>query len=768
MLIDGLQMSYVKGFGYNQVLPAPDAEIPQRFQRAEQVFAQKLWREQLRDWDESCKPSSIAVHGELQAVDPDALSNAELVAYLTRCRDHHSAMIAQHMRFTAGAMLPTGDFLAHVGDWTGLPPSELLGLMRGSAVVSAGGSDEMERLKKAFAEDTSAREILESNGDPAQVLASLRSLGGEAGAAVSGYLDLVGNRLIDGFDIAEPSALELPDALLRAIRIAVSGEAQAASNVDARIAEVRALVPATHQDEFDELLTEARLTYRLRDERGVYSDIWAAGLMRRGALAAGRRVADRGRLASPQQMLDASLDEMCALVAGTGGPSADELVGRAEYRATYTAKDIPRFLGPPAPPPPDLAALPPSIGRLMRAVFIGLGHVFDSSQAQNEEKVLYGIAASRGVYEGPARRVSGPSEFGQIAKGDVLVTEFDERGLQHSPPTAWRDRHRQRRPAFARRNRFARIRYPRGRWDPRGDRAYRQRRPCSSGWGCRRDHGARVKKVVPFAKARETSLYGSKAVGLGDAARQGLPVPPGVALSGDLVEAVASGDDKAIEKVLKAVAALSAPFAVRSSAVDEDSAVASFAGQHLTVLNVHSAADVAGAVREVWWSANSDAAISYRQRVGLFTRPSVGVVVQTLLNPDVAGVMFTEHPITGADERLIEASWGLGEAVVAGLVVPDQFRLDRSGRVLEHKVGRKRIAIRPLPNGGTFEQQVPPAQVNHLCLDDAQLAALGELALRCEKVYGPRRDIEWALQDGTLYLCQRHFECDPGLSISAL
>jgi pyruvate,water dikinase len=263
-----------------------------------------------------------------------------------------------------------------------------------------------------------------------------------------------------------------------------------------------------------------------------------------------------------------------------------------------------------------------------------------------------------------------------------------------------------------------------------------------------------VKKVVPFIKARETSLYGSKAVGLGDAARERLPVPPGVALSGDLVEAVASGDDKAIEKVLKAIATVSAPFAVRSSAVDEDSAAASFAGQHLTVLNVHSAADVAGAVREVWWSANSDAAISYRQRVGLFTRSSVGVVVQTLLNPDVAGVMFTEHPITGADERMIEASWGLGEAVVAGLVVPDQFRTDRSGRVLERKVGRKRIAIRSLPNGGTFEQQVPPAQVSQLCVDDAQLAALGELALQCEKVYGPRRDIEWALQDGTLYLLQ--------------
>src|SRR5262245_8655397 len=423
MIIDGLQTAYVNGFAYNQVLQAPEADLPARFERAEQVVAQKLWREQLRDWDENRKPSTIATHRELQAVNPDALSDTELVAYLTRCRDHHSAMITQHMRFTAGAVLPVGDFLAHVGDWTGLPPSELLDLMRGSSAVSAGGSDEMERLKRAFSQDPAAREMLASGGDPAQVLASLRSLGGEAGAALSAYLDLVGNRLIDGFDIAEPSALEVPDALLRAIRIAVSGEAQAVSDVDARVAEVRARVPAAHQGEFDELLGEARLTYRLRDERGVYSDIWASGLMRRAALAAGRRVAGRGRIASPQHMLDAGLDEMCALVAGTGGPSADELAKRAEYRATYTAKDAPPCLGPPKPPPPDLAQLPPSAGRLMRATFIALGHLFGSSEAQHDETVLCGLAASKGVYEGPARRVSGPSEFGRICKGDVLITE---------------------------------------------------------------------------------------------------------------------------------------------------------------------------------------------------------------------------------------------------------------------------------------------------------------------------------------------------------
>src|SRR5262245_16652168 len=422
LLIDGLQMGYVNGFGYRQVLPVPDAEIPDRFQRAEQVFAKKLWREQLRDWDENCKPSSIAKHRELQAVAPDVLSDVALVAYLQRCRDHHSAMIAQHMRFTAGALLPTGDFLAHVGDWTGLPPSELLGVMRGSADVSAGGSGEMQRLKRVFAEDAGAREILASGGDPAQVLVSLRSLGGEAGAAISGYLGLVGNRLVDGFDIAEPTALELPDALVRAMRIAVSGEAQAASD-DALLAEIRAKVPGAHCAEFDELLGEARLTYRLRDERGVYSDIWASGLMRRAALAAGRRVASRDRIATAQQMLDASLEEMCALVTGAGGPPAGELAKRAEFRATYTAKDAPPLLGPPEPPPPDLAALPPAVARVMRAIFIALDHLYGSSQAQHEEKILYGLAASKGVYEGPARRVSGASQFDRIVKGDVLVTE---------------------------------------------------------------------------------------------------------------------------------------------------------------------------------------------------------------------------------------------------------------------------------------------------------------------------------------------------------
>ena len=219
MLIDSLGAAYVHGFGYRSMVPVAEDEVPARFQRASEVIQGKLWREQLRDWDETVKPDSIRAHRAVQSVDPGSLSDQELVEYLTRCRDHHAAMIAQHMRYTASAVVPTGDFLAHVGDWTDVPPAELLGLMRGTAPVSAGASAELARLIAAFEADAQARELLASDDDPGQVLAALRALDGETGEAVSGYLDLVGYRLLDGFDISEPYALAMPDALVRAIRI---------------------------------------------------------------------------------------------------------------------------------------------------------------------------------------------------------------------------------------------------------------------------------------------------------------------------------------------------------------------------------------------------------------------------------------------------------------------------------------------------------------------------------------------------------------------
>jgi phosphohistidine swiveling domain-containing protein len=423
MLIDGLEMAYVNGFAYKIVRPAAEAEIPRRFERAEEVYKRKFWREQLREWNETVKPASIKAHRELQSIDPDGLSDDALSTHLKRCRDHHAEMLYQHMRFTAAAIVPVGDFLAHVGDWTGLPPAELLGLMRGTSPTSAGASAELGQLIAAIRKDPRAQKLLESDEDPGRMLEELRELDRGTGAAVSGYLDLVGYRLLDGFDISNPCALELPDVLRRAIRAAVAEKEAGASDVEGRIAGVRAKVPEQQRAEFDQLLEEARLTYPIRDERGVFSDIWASGLMRRAALAGGRRLAAKGRIHDAAHFVDASLDEMRSLLSGAGEPSADELANRFAYRAAHSSKEAPAALGPPPPPPPDASGLPPAAARMMRATGVALNALFGSSQAKHEKHMLRGLAASRGVYEGPARRVSHASEFDRIMRGDVLVTE---------------------------------------------------------------------------------------------------------------------------------------------------------------------------------------------------------------------------------------------------------------------------------------------------------------------------------------------------------
>jgi phosphohistidine swiveling domain-containing protein len=423
MLIDGLEMAYVDGFAYKIARPAPEAEIPQRFARAGEVYKGKFWREQLRDWNETFKPASIKAHRALQSIDPDGLSDDALGAHLSRCRDHHAEMLYQHMRFTAAAIVPVGDFLAHVGEWTGASPAELLGLMRGTSPTSAGASAELGQLIAAIRQDPRAQKLLDSEGDPGRMLEELRGLDRGTGAAVSGYLDLVGYRLRDGFDISNPCALELPDVLRRAVRAAVAEKGADTSDVEGRVADVRAKVPEKQRAEFDELLEEARLTYPIRDERGVFSDIWASGLMRRAALAGGRRLAAKGRIHEAAHFVDAGIDEMRSLLSGSGGPSADELAARSAYRAAHSSKEAPATLGGPPPPRPDLSGLPPAAARMMRATGVALNALFGSSEAKHETHMLRGLAASRGVYEGPARRVSHASEFDRIVRGDVLVTE---------------------------------------------------------------------------------------------------------------------------------------------------------------------------------------------------------------------------------------------------------------------------------------------------------------------------------------------------------
>ena len=260
----------------------------------------------------------------------------------------------------------------------------------------------------------------------------------------------------------------------------------------------------------------------------------------------------------------------------------------------------------------------------------------------------------------------------------------------------------------------------------------------------------------PLNEVEHDREHGGKAAQLGAALRAGLPVPPGFAIAHEDVDAIVLDPaHSSVRHVTEAFAALGGPVAVRSSAVGEDGASASFAGQHATVLGVICAQTLVAAIRKVRESAHAPSAIAYRKRLGLDGAPKMGVVVQRLIDADKAGVLFTKNPMTAADERVIEASWGLGEAVVAGLVTPDRYRVARDGRVIERTAGEKDLAIRMRADGGTHEVEVDADRAAELCLTDAEVQALHQLALRCEGHAKTPIDLEFAFARDTLYLLQQ-------------
>jgi pyruvate,water dikinase len=261
-------------------------------------------------------------------------------------------------------------------------------------------------------------------------------------------------------------------------------------------------------------------------------------------------------------------------------------------------------------------------------------------------------------------------------------------------------------------------------------------------------------KPSPLIDALDEAQFGGKAASLARSLRAGLPVPPGFALSSPHVEALFGGHGETLEDLRTEFNGLAGPCAVRSSAIGEDSEQASFAGQHVTILNVRHVDQVAGAVLKVRESAHTESAHAYRRTLGMDDAPRVGVVVQRMIEPDCAGVMFTKNPLNGANERVIEASWGLGEAVVAGLVVPDNYGLDEHGRVLRRTAGQKDIALRSAPDGGTVVEPMADDLVTAFCLTDDMLSRLHDLAGRCESFFGAGLDIEFACAGNVLYVLQ--------------
>jgi pyruvate,water dikinase len=199
-----------------------------------------------------------------------------------------------------------------------------------------------------------------------------------------------------------------------------------------------------------------------------------------------------------------------------------------------------------------------------------------------------------------------------------------------------------------------------------------------------------------------------------------------------------------------------APVAVRSSATAEDLPGMSFAGQLESYLNVRGGDEVIHAVKRCWASLWTGRAIAYRQRQGI--RPEdvgIAVVVQQLVAAQVAGVVFTANPVTGArDELMINAAWGLGEAIVSGRVTPDTIVIDKqTGAIASQEIAGKEVMTVRLELG-TREEPVPAGKRRRAALEPAQAAELARLGVKIEQLYGQPMDIEWAMCDGRIFIVQ--------------
>lgn len=284
--------------------------------------------------------------------------------------------------------------------------------------------------------------------------------------------------------------------------------------------------------------------------------------------------------------------------------------------------------------------------------------------------------------------------------------------------------------------------------------------------------------VIDFSEIDGTMLavVGGKAANLGELTRAGLPVPQGFCVTTDAYRAVAEADELARttpenarrtlletavpqeirDAIVDGYRKLGAgvPVAVRSSATAEDLPFASFAGQQDTFLNVVGEDEVVDAVRRCWASLWTDRAVSYRETNRIdHTTTYLAVVVQRMVQSAVSGVMFTANPVTGTrDQIVIDASPGLGEAVVSGAVNPDHFVVDGT-EIVEKRLGDKKFVIRSLPGGGT--EHVDVGENDEPCLSDGQIHALAVLGRKVQQHYGSPQDTEWAIDaDGELHLTQ--------------
>ena len=285
-----------------------------------------------------------------------------------------------------------------------------------------------------------------------------------------------------------------------------------------------------------------------------------------------------------------------------------------------------------------------------------------------------------------------------------------------------------------------------------------------------------MSRVLAFVEPAclDVALAGGKGASLARMTSLGLPVPPGYVIPADaLAAAMPDGgaelrelarrrDAERAQELRRAVltaydelGADDVPVAVRSSACAEDSEEASFAGQQETYLHVRGGDGVRTRIRDCWASFFSERALFYREQKGSLEDLGMAVVVQRMVQADVAGVLFTCDPVRRRRDRMVvEAVFGLGEAVVSGEVTPDHYVLKRDGQVKKAQIHTQPYAIVAVPGGGVEERQLTPEEGGAQKVGADVLARLARIGGDLEERMGTPQDIEWAVQGGEIFVLQ--------------
>ena len=318
---------------------------------------------------------------------------------------------------------------------------------------------------------------------------------------------------------------------------------------------------------------------------------------------------------------------------------------------------------------------------------------------------------------------------------------------------------------------------------------------CIAGWGTKMS--AAYTRLLPELRRSDAVEFGGKSANLGELLAAGIPAPSGFALGAaafrtfiaatGLEGTIAGATSRASTGNVEAVAAASKtideamrfaplpdairaelqerhdelartsgeeqpPVAVRSSALGEDSHEATFAGQQESFLWVRGLEQICDAVRDCWVSLYTARAISYRAKLGAVgSEQAMGVTIQSMVDAEVSGVMFTCNPVSGDPSMVaLNASWGLGLAVVGGETTPDDYLVSKvTGEVVRQTVNTKDVEYVPDASGrGTVRREVPAERQNAPSLGEAELTELVELGRRIERHFGEHQDVEWAIARG--------------------